>query len=86
MKHLTAYVERVNLTARIFAKAGSQLKEYHVHNLTAKDRDELLAKLEIELSPENLTCDGELRGARLRAKVAMFNGAKAELKNGGTYA
>lgn len=85
-KHLLAYVERVNLTARFM---GTAMKEYHARNLTAKDRDELLAKLESELSPENLTCDGELRGAKLRAKAAMMNGAKSALermKSSGTYA
>ena len=85
-QHLLQYVDQVNLTARFFERDG---KTYHARNLTAKDRDELLAKLEYELSPENLTCDGELRGPKLRAKAAMLNGAKAALekmKMGGTYA
>ena len=35
---------------------------------------------EADLSPENLCCDGELRGAKLRAKSNMLNGAKADLQ------
>jgi len=79
MKHLTVYVERINLTAK-FMGARAGLKTYNVRNLTAKDRDELLAKIECDLSPENLTCDGELRGPKLRAKAEMLHGAQAALK------
>jgi len=80
MKYLTAYVERVNFTARFMEAHGASTKTYNARNLTAKDRDELLAKIECDLSPENLCCDGELRGAKLRAKALMINGAKAALQ------
>ena len=33
-----------------------------------------------DLSPEALTCDGELRGAKLLAKSRMLNQAKADLE------
>ena len=82
-KHLATFVEQSNFTRRIFGG-----KVLSVSNLTAADRAELLDELEGALSPENLCCDGELRGAPLRKKAAMLNGAKAELERlqvGGTY-
>ena len=82
-KHLATFVEQSNFTRRIFGG-----KILSAENLTAADRVELLSELEGALSPENLTCDGELRGAPLRKKATMLNGAKVELERlqaGGTY-
>lgn len=82
-KHLAAFVEQANFSRRIFGG-----KILSVSNLTAVDRAELLDELGACLSPENLTCDGELRGAKLRAKATMLNGARVELERlqaGGTY-
>jgi hypothetical protein len=47
--------------------------------LNAKDRQKLAASLDADLSPENLTCDGEIRGAQLQAKARFLNRAAAEL-------
>jgi hypothetical protein len=47
--------------------------------LNAKDRQRLAASLDADLSPENLTCDGEIRGAQLQAKARFLNRAAAEL-------
>jgi hypothetical protein len=47
--------------------------------LNAKDRQRLAASLDTDLSPENLTCDGEIRGAQLQAKARFLNRAAAEL-------
>ena len=82
-KHLEAYIARQNFTAAVF-----KTTVYSAANLTAQHRKELLEQIECDLSPENLCCDGELRGAALRKKAAMINGAKAELlrlQAGGTY-
>jgi hypothetical protein len=49
--------------------------------LNAKDRQRLAASLDADLSPENLTCDGEIRGAQLQAKARFLNRAAEELKS-----
>lgn len=74
-KHLAAYVETKNWVNRLFKKP-----ELDVDCLTEADVQMLLASIDSDLSPENLTCDGELRGAKLKAKLNMINGAKAELE------
>lgn len=81
--HLFAFIDKQNVMARLF-----KTKEYRPGNLTAEDRKELLQVVETQLSPENLCCDGELRGAALKAKSDMLNGAKEALialENGSTY-
>ena len=49
--------------------------------LNAKDRQRLAASLDADLSPENLTCDGELSGFQVRAKAKFLNRAAEELKS-----
>lgn len=75
MKNLTAFVAQQNLYATLFGK-----KPLDVNALTAADRAELRDALENALSPENLCCDGELRGRALAAKSRMLNGALRELQ------
>jgi len=48
--------------------------------LTPAHKADLAGRLACALSPENLCCDGELRGAKLRAKSNMLNKAKADLE------
>jgi hypothetical protein len=36
--------------------------------LNAQDRQAIANSIDSELSPENLTCDGELRGAQVQQK------------------
>jgi len=38
-----------------------------------------LRNVECQLSPENLSCDGELRGRKLQQKAKMLNARKADL-------
>jgi hypothetical protein len=47
--------------------------------LLERHKKELADRLASALSPENLCCDGELRGAKLHAKARLLNGAKADL-------
>lgn len=75
MKNLTAFIARRNLNVSVFG--GKQLD---VKNLSAADRADLLNALEGALSPENLCCDGELRGSALQQKSRMLNGALHELQ------
>jgi hypothetical protein len=58
---LEQYVERQNSWIALFGQQPLSL-------LNAKDRQKIAQRLDSDLSPENLTCDGELRGAELRDK------------------
>jgi hypothetical protein len=49
-------------------------------DLTAEQKKQLADCLLSCLSPESLTCDGELRGAKLISKARMLNQAKADLE------
>lgn len=48
--------------------------------LTGAQRVVLAQWLSCSLSPENLCCDGELRGAKLQAKARLLHKAKDELE------
>jgi hypothetical protein len=74
MKNLVTFIAQQNFHAALFG--GKQLD---VNHLTPADRTWLLDALESALSPENLCCDGELRGKALQQKSRMLNGAKREL-------
>jgi hypothetical protein len=56
-------------------------KVYDKYRITPQDKIELLDQVEGQLSPENLTCDGELRGDRLEIKINLLNGVKAHLES-----
>jgi hypothetical protein len=58
---LEAYVENKNRWNAVFNG-----RQYSL--LNAKDRQSIANALDADLSPENLTCDGEIRGAALRDK------------------
>ena len=75
MKNLTAFVAQHNLHASVFGG-----KQFDVKNLTRADCDQLRDALDSALSPENLCCDGELRGRALQLKSRMLNGAMRELQ------
>ena len=74
-KHLTSYVDQKNWVRRLFKQPALD-----VNNLSALDVQDLLSSIEGDLSPENLSCDGELRGAALRRKATMLAGARVELE------
>jgi hypothetical protein len=74
MKKLTAFVAQQNFHATVFG--GKQLD---VNRLTSTDRAQLRDALDSALSPENLCCDGELRGRALQQKSRMLSGAMREL-------
>lgn len=76
MIELTAYISRINLFAS-FAKVSG--KTYDVNNLNDQDRKDLLKRVDIDLSPENLTCDGEIRGEALKVKAAKLQAVRRQL-------
>ena len=76
-KYLAQYIEQRNRQRMWFNQP-----QIDPSNISPKDARELLDMLECDLSPENLCCDGELRGAPLRAKAKMLNEAKKALLQG----
>ena len=69
---LEAYVENKNKWRSIFNQKPLSL-------LNAQDRQTLANSIDSELSPENLTCDGELRGAQVQQKFRYLNRCAEEL-------
>jgi hypothetical protein len=76
MKNLIAYVKQHNDMCDIFSAYGTRMDP---HNLTDANLVELQNKLDIDLSPENLACDGELQGIALRRKAKMLRKTQQEL-------
>lgn len=72
ISNLEQYVERKNSWSAIFGKPALSL-------LNAKDRQAIANSLDADLSPENLTCDGEVRGKALQDKARFLNRCAAEL-------
>jgi len=73
MKNLKAYVESKNKWAQLFGGKQLSLK-------SAADRQALADDIDCALSPENLTCDGELPASQVRARRANLLKVAAELK------
>ena len=72
MKTLQAYIEQKNRWNAIFKGEQFEVK-------SAAGRKRVAQSLDADLSPENLTCDGEVRGAQLREKQAYLTQCVAEL-------
>lgn len=75
MSHLADYIDNKNTWARIVN--GTVL---NVKNLDHKAAQALADSLCCDLSPENLTCDGELDRHTVRARAAQYRGALKELQ------
>jgi hypothetical protein len=73
MKAIKEYVEQKNKWITLFGQPALSL-------LDAKDRQRIAQSLDADLSPENLTCDGELRGAELQKRYTFLTKAARELK------
>ena len=68
------YVDQKNAWAAIFKGPKLSL-------LNAKDRIRIANSIDADLSPENLTCDGELSGFQVRAKAKFLRRAAEELQS-----
>ncbi len=66
------YVERKNSWAKLF---GSK----EVNLLNGKDRQAIMNSLIADMSPENLTCDGELSNRDVEQRYRYLNRAAQEL-------
>ena len=72
MSALTSYVDRKNSFAKIFGN-----KELSLQN--AADRKRIAESIDSDLSPENLTCDGELPRSQVNARYKQLTAAAKEL-------
>jgi len=66
------YVEQKNKWRAIFNQKPLSL-------LNGKDRQAIANSIDSELSPENLTCDGELRGSQVQQKFRYLTRCAEEL-------
>lgn len=72
MKELKEFVERENKWSAIFGSAPLSLQN-------AADRKKIAGKIDGCLSPENLTCDGELTRSQVNAKYRFLTKAAEQL-------
>ena len=72
ISNLESYVERKNSWGKLFGSKQLSL-------LNAKDRQSIANSIDAELSPENLTCDGELSGSQVRQRQAYLFRCAEEL-------
>jgi hypothetical protein len=72
ISNLEQYVERKNSWSRVFN--GKQLSL-----LNAKDRQSIANSIDADMSPENLTCDGELPASQVRARSKFLTRCAEEL-------
>ena len=75
MSHLADYIEQKNSWNRIFG--GTVI---NVRNLDRAIAQQLADDLACDLSPENLTCDGELDRHTVQQRRARYQGALRELQ------
>ena len=71
---LEQYVEQQNRWMQIFGEKPLSL-------LNTADRQRIAERIDSELSPEHLTCDGELSRSAVQQKYRMLTRAAAELKS-----
>ena len=72
MKALTAYIEQKNKWNAIFKGEQFEIQ-------TAQGRRRVAESIDCELSPENLTCDGELPRSQVQARYRALTGAAQDL-------
>jgi len=73
MSSLTAYVDRKNAFSSLFGSRQLSLQN-------AKDRQSIADSIDSELSPENLTCDGELSRAEVQRRYKELTKVARELQ------
>lgn len=73
MKELKEFVERENKWSAIFGNKPLSLQN-------AADRKKIASSIDCALSPENLTCDGEISHAEANRKFRFLTKAGNQLK------
>ena len=74
IENLEAYVERKNAFNKLFGNKMLSLLNTH-------DRQYIADCLDADLSPENLTCDGELSGSQVLQRSRFLNRCARELQS-----
>ncbi len=77
---LKKFIAQENMMITMFPRDGEEKYPEDTKQLTTPQKCQLAIRLSSALSPEALTCDGELRGAKLIAKSKSLNKAKQELE------
>jgi hypothetical protein len=73
MSALKTYLDRKNAYATIFGAKALTLDN-------ATDRQKIADSIDCDLSPENLTCDGELSPREVQARYRALTSAAKELQ------
>lgn len=73
MSYLTKFVDHKNSFASLFKQPQLSIQN-------AQDRQRIASMLDGALSPENLTCDGELSRAQIQRRYRELSGAAKELR------
>jgi hypothetical protein len=71
MKNLKAYVDQKNRWDMIFGRAELKI---------GRDNQKIAESIDSDLSPENLTCDGEAPIGGIRRRYQQLTAAARELK------
>lgn len=71
---LEQYVEQRNAIRSLFKQRPLSL-------MNAKDRQQIAEDIDSALSPENLTCDGELSRSQVQSKYQMLTRCAKELQS-----
>ena len=72
MSYLTKFVDHKNSFASLFKQPQLSIQN-------AQDRQRIASMLDGALSPENLTCDGELSRTEVQRRYRELTGAAREL-------
>ncbi len=73
MSALNTYLDRKNSFAKLFGQKALSLQ-------VAADRQRIADSIDADMSPENLTCDGELPRSQVQARYRALMAAAKELK------
>lgn len=73
MKALNDYVQRKNSWGRVFGSKPLCLS-------SAQDRQAIADSIDSDLSPENLSCDGELSRSAVQARYTQLTKAAQQLQ------
>jgi hypothetical protein len=73
MSALNTYLDRKNSFAKLFGQKALSLQN-------ATDRQRIADSIDADMSPENLTCDGELPRSQVNARYRALMAAAKELK------
>lgn len=80
MKNLQIVIDQENALCDLFNRPQDK---YDINKLTEDQAKKLWQRLESNLFPEVLTCDGELKKAEVNRRFKIFTNAQKELLSTG---